>query len=54
MATITTDTLPADVSAYIQSELRAGKYQSAEDLVTAALRERREARTETGRVERQT
>jgi putative addiction module CopG family antidote len=42
MPTITTDTLPADVSAYIQAELRDGKYQSAEDLVTAALRERRD------------
>jgi putative addiction module CopG family antidote len=42
MPTIMTDTLPADVSAYIQSELRAGKYQSADELVTAALRERRD------------
>jgi putative addiction module CopG family antidote len=42
MPAITIDALPADVSTYIQSELRAGKYQSAEDLVTAALRERRD------------
>ena len=42
MATITTDSLPADVSAYIQAELRTGKYQSAEELVSAALRERRD------------
>jgi putative addiction module CopG family antidote len=42
MATIITDTLPADVSAYINSELGAGKYQSAEDLVAAALREQRD------------
>lgn len=42
MATITTDSLPADVSAYIQAQLGAGKYQSAEDLVAAALREQRD------------
>ena len=42
MATITTDSLPTDVSAYIQAELRTGKYQSAEELVTTALRERRD------------
>ncbi len=42
MATITTDSLPADVSAYIQAQLGEGKYQSAEDLVEAALREQRD------------
>ena len=42
MATITTDSLPTDISAYIQAELRTGKYQSAEELVTTALRERRD------------
>jgi antitoxin ParD1/3/4 len=42
MATITTISLPADVSAYIQAELNAGKYKSAEEMVAAALRERRD------------
>jgi putative addiction module CopG family antidote len=42
MATVTTISLPADVSAYIQAELNAGKYQTAEELVAAALRERRD------------
>ncbi len=42
MATVTTISLPADVSAYIQAELSAGKYRSAEELVAAALRERRD------------
>ena len=42
MASITTVTLPADVADYVQSELDAGKYRTAEDLVTAALRERRD------------
>ncbi len=42
MASITTISLPADVSAYIQAELNAGKYKSAEEVVAAALRERRD------------
>ena len=44
MATIITDTLPADVSAYIHAELGAGNYHSTEDLVAAALREQRDRR----------
>jgi putative addiction module CopG family antidote len=42
MPTITTDSLPADVSAYIQAELGTGKYHSAEELVATALREQRD------------
>ena len=42
MATVTTISLPPDVSAYIQAELHSGKYQSAEEVVSAAVRERRD------------
>lgn len=42
MPTISTDSLPADVSAYIQAELGTGKYHSAEELVATALREQRD------------
>jgi putative addiction module CopG family antidote len=42
MATVTGITLPADVSAYIQTALSSGKYQSVDDLVAAALRAQRD------------
>jgi putative addiction module CopG family antidote len=42
MPNIATDSLPADVSAYIQAQLGTGKYHSAEELVATALREQRD------------
>ncbi len=42
MADVTTISLPADVSAYVQAQLSAGKYRSATELVAVALRERRD------------
>lgn len=42
MTMITINSLPDDVSDYIQSELSGGKYHSAEELVSVALRELRD------------